>query len=283
MAVSSVVKTPQAPSAPDWPVAMTIAGSDSSGGAGIQADLATFAALGVFGTSAITALTAQNPAEVRAVEPVAPELVAAQIRAVFDDLPVAAAKTGMLARAAVIEAVAGELEARTDLHLVVDPVMVASSGARLLDADAVAVLVERLLPRCTLVTPNRPEAAVLAGGSPDAPAEALAEKILALGCRAVLVKGGHGETAECVDLLMDADGNRREFREPRQPGIYHGTGCCLSAGITAGLALGRALPEAVGHARALLAWLIGQAHQPRSRGAGVLPLERARNWPGASE
>lgn len=278
MTESDVADSPQ----DAWPVALTIAGSDSSGGAGIQADLAAFAALGAFGTSAITALTAQNPGAVRAVQAVAPEFVAEQIRAVFADLPVAAAKTGMLGQAAVIEAVAAALAecAGEEFPLVVDSVMVAGSGAPLLDGDAVEVLARELLPRATLVTPNRPEAAALAGGAADAPARDLADAILATGCGAVLITDGHGEGPECIDLLVDGEGHAREFRSPRRPGVFHGTGCCLSAGITAGLARGLTLDAAVAGAHGLLAWLIARAHRPRSGANRVLPLERAGTWPG---
>jgi hydroxymethylpyrimidine/phosphomethylpyrimidine kinase len=231
----------------DRAVALTIAGSDSGGGAGIQADLKTFHAFGVFGTSAITAITAQNTLEVRSVGPVEPALITAQIEAVVDDLAPAACKTGMLAESAVIEAVAAALESASIQHTVSDPVMVSASGARLLDAAAVGTLKERLLPLADLVTPNLDEASVLAGfpvHDLDTMRRA-GESILGLGCRAVLIKGGHLDSAEVQDLLMTA-ARERIWRAPKHPvGNAHGTGCTLSAAITAGLALGRSMEDAV--------------------------------------
>lgn len=231
----------------DRTVALTVAGSDSGGGAGIQADLKTFHAFGVFGTSAITAITAQNTLEVRAVGRVEPSLIIQQIEAVAADLAPAACKTGMLADVGVIEAVATALASAAIRPLVSDPVMVSASGARLLDATAVGTLTDLLLPMADLVTPNLDEAAVLAGFDVHdlESMRRAAESILESGCRAVLIKGGHLASDEVIDLLLTSDGERL-WRAPKHPvGNAHGTGCTLSAAITAGLALGRSLEAAV--------------------------------------
>ncbi|RMH11092.1 MAG: bifunctional hydroxymethylpyrimidine kinase/phosphomethylpyrimidine kinase [Gemmatimonadetes bacterium] len=229
------------------PIALTIAGSDSGGGAGIQADLAAFRAFGVFGTTALTAVTAQNTLGVTAVQAVRPDVVRAQIDAVFADLPPRAVKTGMLADAAVARAVADALDAHAPPLLVVDPVMVATSGARLLEPAAEAVLAERLLPRAALVTPNLAEAEALLGepvrdvGAMERAARALVE----LGAGAALVKGGHLEGARVVDVLF-ADGVVERLERARVPTRHtHGTGCTLSAAIAAALALGDPLRKAV--------------------------------------
>ncbi len=238
--------------------ALTCAGSDPSGGAGIQVDLRTFSALGAWGLSAITALTVQTPSVVRAVAPVDPALVGAQIEALLEAFPVGAAKTGMLANAAICTAVADALP--VDLPLVVDPVMAATSGGRLLNADAVDVLVERLLPRAVLVTPNLEEAAALAGVPVRtlAEMEEAAERLRELGARAVLVKGGHGEGPEAVDLLVDDDG-ALPFGSPRYPFDVHGSGCCLSAAIAARLAQGADLRTAVRDGKAVVTAAIAGA------------------------
>ncbi|MCC6224375.1 MAG: bifunctional hydroxymethylpyrimidine kinase/phosphomethylpyrimidine kinase [Thermoleophilia bacterium] len=226
------------------PRCLTIAGSDSGGGAGIQADLKAFARLGCHGTSAIVALTAQNTLGVSGIHEVPPEFVRAQLEAVFDDIGVDAAKTGMLFSAAIVTEVADSLE-RHPVPLVVDPVMIASSGARLLREDAAAVLVERLLPLATVVTPNLNEACALAGVdfAEDVDRETLAEAIHALGAPAVVVTGGHG--AQPVDWLFD--GNRHvAIPVPRYPETAtHGSGCTHSAVLTACLARGVGLEEAV--------------------------------------
>ncbi len=238
--------------------ALTCAGSDPSGGAGIQVDLRTFAALDTWGLSAITALTAQTPAAVRAAAPVDPAMVTAQIEALLEVFPVGAAKTGMLANAAVCTAVADALP--DDLPLVVDPVMAATSGGRLLDADAVGVLVERLLPRAALVTPNLGEAAALSGipvRTIDEMREA-AERLRDLGVHAVLVKGGHCEGPEAVDLLVDDDGVL-PLVGPRYPYDVHGSGCCLSAAIAARLAQGADLRAAVRDGKAVVTAAIAGA------------------------
>ncbi len=255
------------------PVALTIAGSDSSGGAGIQADLKTFAALGVFGASAITALTAQNTTGVRDVHGVPVANVVAQVEAVLDDLDVRAVKTGMLGTAGVVHAVA-ELADRLP-HLVVDPVMVASSGARLLEAEAEQAYVEALLPRAAVLTPNLSEAQVLLGASITTLEEQrqAARALGELGPRAVLVKGGHavaGAGNEAVDVLWDGE-QLLELRAARVAGSNdHGTGCSLASAITAGLAKGDELVDAVAAAKAYVAralaggatWRLGQGHGP---------------------
>jgi len=243
------------------PVALTIAGSDSGGGAGIQADLKTFHAFGVFGTSAITAVTAQNTLGVRAIQEIEPGIVAEQILAVAGDLQPAAAKTGMLAAAAIIEAVASALTAARLNRLVLDPVMVAKSGDRLLREDAVDALKKTLLPLAEIVTPNLPEAAILAGRRVQTVEDmrAAAEVLLHHGVRSVLIKGGHLPGQELVDLFHDGH-DWHEWREPRIDSRHtHGTGCTLSAAICAGLALGKTRVEAVAAARAFTRKAIASA------------------------
>jgi len=227
-------------------IALTIAGSDSSGGAGIQADLKTFAAFGVYGASAITALTAQNTVGVRSIADVDPQFVANQIDAIVEDLEVGAAKTGMLARVAVIEAVADRLRTYRLPYLVVDPVMVATSGDVLLEPEALTALREKILPLATLLTPNLREAEILTGRSVTNPAQMrdAARTLIESGVRAVLVKGGH-LADDALDILYDS----QSFREFSAPQIAtrntHGTGCTLSAAITACLARGFSLEESV--------------------------------------
>ncbi|MCC7436953.1 MAG: bifunctional hydroxymethylpyrimidine kinase/phosphomethylpyrimidine kinase [Armatimonadetes bacterium] len=239
-------------------VALSIAGSDSGGGAGIQADLKTFEAFGLFGTTAITSVTAQNTCGVRAVADVPTEVVAAQIHAVLDDFPVAAIKLGMMSSAAIIHAVANLLKARaTTIPIVLDPVMVATSGHRLLQPDAVRAVIEQLIPLATVLTPNLPEAEVLTGRSIASPQELhqAAASIAEMGAAAVLVKGGHRAAnanpapAEAVDLLLH-HGEFHQFSLPWiQTGNTHGTGCTLSSAIAALVALGHPLPEAVRQAK----------------------------------
>lgn len=229
-------------------IAVTMAGSDSGGGAGIQADLKTFSALGVYGASVITALTAQNTLGVSAIHDVPAEFVTAEIDAVFSDLAVDAVKIGMLSRPGVIVAVAAGLDRWRQEKVVLDPVMVATSGDMLLHDEAVAVLIRELLPRAALVTPNMREAARLAGGSVatgEAEMEAQAEAILSLGAKAVLLKGGHGEGDESADLLLTPSGRRWYGARRIATRNTHGTGCTLSSAIAAGLALGEDLETAV--------------------------------------
>ena len=237
------------------PIALTIAGSDSSAGAGIQADLKTFAALGVYGASVITALTAQNTQRVSAIHEVAADFVTAQIDAVFSDLAVAAVKIGMLARADIVKAVAAGLDRWNAGNVVLDPVMVASSGERLLAPDAIEALKRELLPRARLVTPNLAEAAVLLGTEIAADEDAMqaqAEGILALGANAVLIKGGHMPGAYSVDFLVDGPSITRYACKRIATRNDHGTGCTLSAAIAAGLAKGKDLAGAARLAREYL-------------------------------
>jgi hydroxymethylpyrimidine/phosphomethylpyrimidine kinase len=227
--------------------ALTIAGSDSGGGAGIQADLRTFHAFGVFGTSAITAVTAQNTLGVDAVHAVPAEVVAAQIRAVARDLPPAAIKTGMLATGELVATVADSIAEEGLTNYVLDPVMVASSGDRLLDADAARSIVDRLLPLCRVVTPNLDEAGILVGERIDDvdAMEAAAARLVEAGAGAALIKGGHMEGDEVVDILYDGIETRAWHRPKLTTRNTHGTGCTLSAAIAAGLALGHPLADAV--------------------------------------
>lgn len=233
------------------PIALTIAGSDSGGGAGIQADLKTFSALGVYGASVITALTAQNTLGVQGIHDVPAEFVARQIRSVLDDLAVRAVKIGMLSVPATIEAVAQGL-AEFEGPVVLDPVMVAASGDSLLSESAIETLKRRLIPGVAVLTPNLPEAARLLGTAPatnEVEMETQGRALLALGPKAVLVKGGHGEGAEAIDLLVSSAGTTRLVL-PRIPSRNaHGTGCTLSSAIAAGLAKGLALQEAVSAAK----------------------------------
>ena len=257
------------------PVALTIAGSDSSGGAGIQADLKTFTVLGVYGASVLTALTAQNTMGVSAVHPVPPAFISAQIAAVAGDLTVAAAKTGMIGGRDAVAAVAGAISRYRLQPLVVDPVMIATSGDPLIAPDAIAELAARLLPMAALITPNLPEAARLLG-RPEAKSveecEQQAVALLALGPAAVLVKGGHGSGGKAVDVLATRDG-LRHFARPRiETRNTHGTGCTLSAAITAELAKGAAMAEAVGRAKEFV-WSALEAGRDLNLGQGSGPVD----------
>ena len=250
--------------------AMTIAGSDSGGGAGIQADLKTFAALGVYGTSAVTALTAQNTVGVAGVWAVPAEFVTLQIESIAGDLGCDAVKTGMLGEAVIVEAVAAAIVALELPNLVVDPVMVAKSGDHLLSPDALQALRSSLLPLARVVTPNLPEAAVLAEMAVTSLSDAreAARRIHALGPAFVIVKGGHLEGPEVVDVIYD--GSRFiELVGPRVPGRHtHGTGCTFAAAITARLASGASVEEAARAAKAYVAGAmragipLGQGHRP---------------------
>jgi hydroxymethylpyrimidine/phosphomethylpyrimidine kinase len=242
-------------------VALTIAGSDSGGGAGIQADGAVFHHFGVYGTSAVTLVTAQNTLGVQRIELLPPDLVVAQIDAVASDFAVAAAKTGALGSAAIVAAVADAVSRHGLAKLVVDPVMISKHGHALLDASAVETLRGALLPRAALVTPNLPEAAALVGGelASERDVEAAARALHALGANAVLVKGGHGEGEEVADLLFDGR-DCTWLRAPRQQTKHtHGTGCTYSAAIAARLALGDELISAVRTAHAFVARAIATA------------------------
>jgi hydroxymethylpyrimidine/phosphomethylpyrimidine kinase len=233
------------------PVALTIAGSDSGAGAGIQADLKTFAALGVYGLTVVTAITAQNTLGVRAVQEIDPDFVRAQLDAVAEDFAIGALKTGMLSNAAIIETIAAGIQRHRLEPLVVDPVMIAKSGDRLLREDAVEALRRRLLPLAAVVTPNIPEAEVLAGRPIRTRDDRLnaARAIMELGAHAVVIKGGHSDDDPIVDLLVDANGVR-EYAAPRiVTTSTHGTGCTFSAAVTAGLASGLDLEDGVAAAR----------------------------------
>jgi hydroxymethylpyrimidine/phosphomethylpyrimidine kinase len=237
------------------PIALTIAGSDSSGGAGIQADLKTFAALGVYGASVITALTAQNTSGVSGIHDVPADFVTAQIDAVFSDLDVRAVKIGMLAQLATIDAVVAALKRWPPQHVVLDPVMVATSGDRLLAADAVAGLRTQLIPLASLITPNLPEAAALLDepvALSEAAIESQGKRLLAMGCPAVLIKGGHGQGSESIDYLIRGSGTIALAAPRIATKNTHGTGCSLSSAIAAGLAKGEDLEAAV---RAAKAWV----------------------------
>jgi hydroxymethylpyrimidine/phosphomethylpyrimidine kinase len=259
-------------------IALTIAGSDPSGGAGIQADLKTFAALGVYGASVITALTAQNTRGVAAIYGVPPDFIAEQIDAVFADLEVGAVKIGMLYRPEAIETVARALTRHGARTIVLDPVMVASSGGSLLAPDAVEALRRELIPRALVVTPNLPEAAALTGASlarNEAEMAAQAREILSLGARTVLIKGGHGTGEESVDLLI---GQNQEFGEVVRLSAKriitkntHGTGCTLSSAIAAGLAKGLDVAAATQAAKAYVTAAIANADRLNvGHGAGPL-------------
>jgi hydroxymethylpyrimidine/phosphomethylpyrimidine kinase len=244
------------------PIALTIAGSDSSGGAGIQADLKTFAALGVYGASVVTALTAQNTSGVAGIHPVPADFVTAQIDAVFSDLAVKAVKIGMVAQLATVDAIAAGLKRWSPSHIVLDPVMVATSGDRLLAADAVEALRTKLVPRAALVTPNLPEAAALLDepvASSKAAIESQGRRLLSMGCRAVLIKGGHGQGAESIDYLFIGNGIVALAAPRIATKNTHGTGCSLSSAIAAGLAKGEDLETAVRHAKAWISAAIAAA------------------------
>ncbi len=248
--------------------ALTIAGSDSGGGAGIQADLKTFSALGVYGTSAITAITAQNTRGVFAVETVSPAVVRAQIAAVLDDIPPQAIKIGMLASPEIVAAVAAALEGYRG-PVVLDPVMVAKSGDALLTEEAEVALIERLLPRADVLTPNLPEAARLLGCSPAGNAEeteAQGRALLRLGARAVVMKGGHAEGPNCIDRLITASGIATMQQRRLATRNTHGTGCSLSSAIAAELARGASVMDAVQRAQA---WLHGAISAADGLGIGT--------------
>ena len=244
------------------PIALTIAGSDSSGGAGIQADLKTFAALGVYGASVITALTAQNTGGVSAIHQIPADFVTAQIDAVFGDLDVKAVKIGMVAQLAAIDAIAAALARWSPQPIVLDPVMVASSGDRLLATDAVDALRAKLIPRASLITPNLPEAAALLDepvAASEAAIESQGRRLLALGCAAVLIKGGHGQGLESIDYLVRGSGTIALAAPRLATGNTHGTGCSLSSAIAAGLAKGEDMEDAVRHAKAWVSAAIAAA------------------------
>jgi hydroxymethylpyrimidine/phosphomethylpyrimidine kinase len=261
------------------PIAVTIAGSDSGGGAGIQADLKTFSALGIYGASVVTALTAQNTKGVFAIHEVPADFIAAQMDAVFSDLDVGAVKIGMLGNAAAIDAVAAGLERHHARNVVLDPVMAASSGKILLPADAIGAL-RKLIAQANVLTPNLPEAAVLldtAEARDEDEMRRQAKTLLALGPGAVLIKGGHGSGSDSVDLLLDADACTR-FAAPRiDTRNTHGTGCTLASAIAAGLAKGLPLGDAVREAKAYVSAAIAAADRLHV-GSGHGPVHHFHKW-----
>ena len=258
----------------EYPRILSIAGSDSGGGAGIQADLKTFSALGCYGMTAITALTAQNTCGVRSIHGVPPDILRDQIDAVIEDIGVHAVKIGMLHAPEIVRTVAGALDRHDLRNVVFDPVMVATSGAVLIDQEAIDVLVRELFPRATVITPNLDEAGLLAGRAlkNDEDMLAAARALGSMGARAVLIKGGHLPGEEVVDLLVDSSGTPHWMRAPRilSPNT-HGTGCTLSSAIAAYLALGSTLVEAVASARVYIrACLAAGAEVRTGQGSGPL-------------
>jgi hydroxymethylpyrimidine/phosphomethylpyrimidine kinase len=252
------------------PACLSIAGSDSGGGAGIQADLKAFARCRVHGMTAITAITAQNTVAVEAVFPIPPETIIAQVDAVASDIGVDAVKIGMLADETTIDAVVDALDLVDDAPVVVDPVMIAESGATLLDPNAKAALIERILPRATVVTPNLPEARALSGLGAKASQEELGRAVLALGPDAVVVTGGHAEDG--ADVLVDGAGSLR-IEGPRYPaGSSHGSGCTHSSALAAFLARGFELSDAARWAKEIAAEAVGNGLVGIGRGAGPVDV-----------
>ncbi len=252
------------------PAVLSIAGSDSGGGAGIQADLKAFAACGVHGMTAITAITAQNTVGVSAVEAIAPETIVAQVRAVARDIGVDAVKVGMLGTAETVDAVVEALDLVGEAPVVVDPVMVAESGAELLDEPARQALVERLLPLAAVVTPNIPEARVLSGAGEAASQEDLAREVLALGPRAVVVTGGHSE--RLVDVFFDGAEAAAIEGERHPDGASHGSGCTHSSALAAFLARGNSPLEAARRARQIASAAVGAGLREIGEGAGPVDV-----------
>ncbi|MBO0716693.1 MAG: bifunctional hydroxymethylpyrimidine kinase/phosphomethylpyrimidine kinase [Rhizobiales bacterium] len=261
------------------PIVLTIAGSDSGGGAGIQADLKTFAALGVYGASALTALTAQNTKDIFEIYEVPADFIAAQIDAVFSDLEVGALKIGMLGSASAIAAVSNGLRRHQARNVVLDTVMVASSGEQLLHGDAIGALRE-LIAQAHLVTPNLPEAAALLEAEEARDEEemhAQAQKLLALGAGAVLIKGGHGSGSESVDILVEGK-SRTRFTAPRiVTRNNHGTGCTFASAIAAGLAKNLSLKDAVRQAKAFVTAALEAADRLQI-GSGSGPVHHFHKW-----
>jgi hydroxymethylpyrimidine/phosphomethylpyrimidine kinase len=267
-----------------YPRVLSIAGSDSGGGAGIQADLKTFAALGCFGMTAITALTAQNTCGVRAIHPVPPDMLRAQIDAVLEDIGADAVKVGMLHSPEIVRTVAQAIDRHQLSRVVFDPVMVATSGAKLIDDPAIAVLVAELFPRTALITPNLDEAALLVG-RPLASAQDMAQaaaELVARGARAVLLKGGHLTGDKVIDVLLEASGEPIWMAAPRiDTANTHGTGCTLSSAIAPHLALGATLAQAVQQARDFVRQALqagasvktGQGSGPLNHGFAPLPMQ----------
>ena len=268
-----------------YPRILTIAGSDSGGGAGIQADLKTFAALGTFGMTAITAITAQNTRGVTAIQGLTPEIIGAQIDAVFDDIGVDAVKIGMLHAPQIVRVVADRLRKYRPKTVILDPVMVATSGAKLIEDETISVLMKELFPLADLVTPNLDELVILSGGaaitSPDH-METAARNLLKTGCKAVLAKGGHLSGEMLTDIFVSNSETRR-MQSPRiETHNLHGTGCTLSSAIAAYCGLGESLSDAITHARAFIREAIaqgadvktGHGHGPLNHGWGPLVMRK---------
>lgn len=261
----------------EYPRVLSIAGSDSGGGAGIQADLKTFSALGCYGMTAITALTAQNTLGVRAIHGVPPQMLRDQIDAVVEDIGLHAVKIGMLHSPEIVETVAAAIDQHSLQKVVLDPVMVATSGAVLIDNPAIAVLVRELFPRVAVVTPNLDEASLLVGRPLDSEAamESAAHELLSMGACAVLLKGGHLAGNVVSDLLITQQGDIHWMRAPRiHTRNTHGTGCTLSSAIAAYLALGASLPEAAQAAHAYVRAALTAGARVHT-GAGGGPLNHA--------
>ncbi|UGX85406.1 bifunctional hydroxymethylpyrimidine kinase/phosphomethylpyrimidine kinase [Phyllobacterium meliloti] len=260
-------------------IALTIAGSDSGGGAGIQADLKTFSALGVYGTSVLTAITAQNTRGVTAIENLSPGIIRAQIDAVLSDIAVGAIKIGMVSTVETINTIAEALN-RWQRKVVLDPVMVATSGDSLLQPEAIEALRTQLLPLALVLTPNLPEAALLTGTDIAEDEQAMArqaELLLKFGPKAVLIKGGHGNSALSTDLLFDGSSLQR-FDGPRLSTTHdHGTGCTLAAAIASGLAKGHDLPTAIGAAKDYLTAAMAAADTLKV-GQGRGPVHHFHHW-----
>jgi hydroxymethylpyrimidine/phosphomethylpyrimidine kinase len=252
------------------PAVLSIAGSDSGGGAGIQADLKAFARCGVHGMTALTAITAQNTVAVEAVESVSPEMILSQVAAVAEDIGVDAVKIGMLGTAETVEAVVEALRFIGEAPVVVDPVMVAESGAVLLDQEARAVLVERLVPLATVLTPNIPEASALTGGEERDSQEDLAREVLALGPQAVVVTGGHSE--RLVDLFFDGRESVEIPGESHPGAAAHGSGCTHSSALAAFLALGKTPLEAACEARKIASAAVAAGLQDLGDGPGPVDV-----------
>ncbi|MGY6589071.1 MAG: bifunctional hydroxymethylpyrimidine kinase/phosphomethylpyrimidine kinase [Wenzhouxiangella sp.] len=266
---------PLVPPTPAPAQALSIAGSDSCGGAGIQADIKTMTLLGVEASTVLTAITAQNTRGVDAVLTLPASLVDQQLNAVLDDLDIRAIKTGMLSSEALVHAIAKRLAQHPAIPLVLDPVMIATSGARLLEPAAEQAILEHLVPRAQLITPNLPEAAVLTGLDEDSPAESLAAALLDKGCQAVLIKGGHRRSGLVLDQLFFGD-EQIAYTSARVDGELHGTGCTLAAGICAGLALGHDLPTATERAIEFLQQRIRQRWQTSPDGIAMLGFAAGR-------
>ena len=261
-------------------IAVTVAGSDSGGGAGIQADLKTFSALGIYGASVITALTAQNTRGVQAIHDVPADFIAAQIDSVFSDLDVAAVKIGMLSQPSTIAAVASGLTRHGAPAIVLDPVMVATSGDRLVSPEAIAALKTALIPLARVLTPNLPEAAELLGTDIARSTDEAADhgrRLLALGCEAVLVKGGHGTGPESTDILVTRQATTPLAAPRHSTRNTHGTGCTLSSAIAAYLALGASLEEAVQEAKRYVTEAI-RAADALHIGGGSGPVHHFHRW-----